>query len=122
MALAIGVPAGGKFYVDDTVVEVLEFENYHRAVLLVNGKKYDVDDLRSVEILPEVFVSCGKPSQDRLRKYQQVVNEYEAKREAGQASEPPGKLLPRLLIDAPRRIQVLREELYRKGKRANDRH
>lgn len=116
MPLAIGIPQGGRFYVGDTVVEVLEFENFDKAVLRVNGRTIEVDDQKSVEILPDVFVSCGKPSADRVEKYNRVVQEYEARKASGDESDPPGKLLPRLLIDAPRRITVLREELYLKGR------
>jgi hypothetical protein len=92
MALILGVTRKSKFYLNDIPVQVVSTEGFKKIVLEVLGKRYTVSDLESVEIYPEVKVSCGIPSA------QHKVAEYEA--------------LPRLVIDAPKTILILREELY----------
>ncbi len=62
-----------------------------KITLELGGKLYDVTEKESVEIYPEVFVSMGRPPSK---------------------SEPP---FPRLVIDAPRSVLILREELWKKS-------
>ena len=91
MALSLGVNKGDRFYIDDEVVEVIAFMNYTRAVLQYRGKQFKVNDKEATKVAPEVYVSCGKPLSVKAEKFGAI---------------------PRLLIDAPRRIVILREELY----------
>lgn len=117
MALALGVHLNDTFYIGAIPVKVVELEGYARAVLeLPGGQRFTVSDQQSVEILPTVFVSCGKPSRSRVEKHRQLLEEFEAAKARGaHLPEDPGVLLPRLLFEAPRSITILREELYRQG-------
>jgi hypothetical protein len=92
MALILGVKAGDRFYVGDTRVDVVSIADPKQIVLRVEGDGADhaITDKESVEILPSVFVSCG-------------------------VSTKPGSgfaALPRIVIEAPRSITILRGELY----------
>lgn len=88
MALILGVQKGSKLYFNDTMVEVTQIHGYRQMLLRVNDQIYAVTAQESVEILPQVFVSIGLPK------------------------ETHHDVLPRLVIEAPKRIVILREELY----------
>ena len=130
MSLSLGVHPRDKVFVNDTPVEVLEIHGYTFALLKVKGEIIKVDDQRAVEVLPEVLVSCGRPSTVQINKHAERVRvahaEWDRRQQdlkSGKLSKeqydalpkvemPPG-LLPRLLFDAPSNITILREELYR---------
>lgn len=90
MALILGVRPGDTVYFGDDPVKVLSFEGYSRAVLRYRGREVVVVDNRATELAKGVYVSCGMPK---------------VAREGAVA-------LPRLVIDAPRSLVILREELY----------
>lgn len=63
MALSLGVSGGSKIDISlaDQVVTI-KVDRIHSAshlTLIVKGRKVEIDDKERVEILPEVFVSCG---------------------------------------------------------------
>lgn len=126
MALAIGVHPKDKIYVNDTPVEVVHLHGYDFALLRINGAVVKVDDQKTTEILPSVFVACGKPSAARINKHAELVirahEEWDRRSSmSGGANLPkvelPSELLPRLLFEAPKEITILREELYLKNVR-----
>lgn len=134
MALALGFRAGGKFYVDDTEVTVKSFDGYSSAVVEVKGKTFHINDQAAVDILPQVRVSCGLPSNELLEKYQRILMMMDNEKAARQRALDDGKLtkeeldalppielpheyLPRLVIEAPRRMVILREDLYKRKQR-----
>jgi len=78
--------------VNDEPVRVLSFEGHSRAVLLVCEREIEVTDIVATEVMRGVYISCGLPKMAR-------------------EGEP---VLPRLVIDAPRDVVILREELYGK--------
>jgi hypothetical protein len=138
MSLSLGVHPRDKVYIDDTPIEVLEIHGYTFALLKVKGEVIKVDDQKAVEVLPEVLVSCGRPSTIQISKHAGRVRvahaEWDRRQrdlKSGKLSKedydalpkvemPPG-LLPRLLFDAPGHITILREELYRAGSVAHAR-
>ena len=71
----------------------------------------------ATEILPGVFVSCGRPDQRFLDKHNRMQRDFDAARARGEAGVNPGKLLPRLIFEAPRSITILRKELYERSDR-----
>lgn len=134
MALAIGVRLNDTLYVGDTPVRVLALHGYFQAILRVNDHRILVDDQKATEILPRVYVSCGLPSKRLLEKYslsvQKAHQELEQRRmllnskqitlkeyDSFPAITLPEQLCPRLLIDAPREIPILRKKLYLKNVR-----
>jgi hypothetical protein len=132
MSLSLGVHPRDKIYVENIPVEVLEIHGYTFALLKVKGEVIKVDDQKAVEVLPEVLVSCGRPSLTQISKHAERVRvahaEWDRRQrdlKSGKLSKeaydslpkvemPPG-LLPRLLFDAPGHITILREDLYRAG-------
>lgn len=99
MALIIGVPVGRCFYVGDTAVEVTTEHEDGSLILSVpdpeNGdtlKEMYVSEDEAIEILPEVRVHVGKD-----RRARQGIKMYGP---------------PRIVVDAPKHITILREELY----------
>lgn len=138
MGLSLGVHPRDKVFIDDTPVEVVEIHGYTFALLKVKGEIIKVDDQKAVEILPEVMVSCGRPSSMQISKQAARVRaahgEWDKRQrdlKSGKLSKeqydampkvemPPG-LLPRLLFDAPGYITILREELYKAGSVAHAR-
>lgn len=88
MALVIGVPEGGAFYVGDTRCEIVDMRDEHhfrvRVVEPFMNREFEVTDKSQVEILPDVWVSAGDVR-------------------SGLAS---------LAIEAPRSVKILREKLY----------
>jgi hypothetical protein len=73
-------------------VKVIESTGHTHARLLIDGETFDVSDVKATEIMKGVYVSCGVPKMAR---------------EGGEA-------LARLVIEAPRSLVILREELYGK--------
>lgn len=91
MALILGMKEGRSFFVGDTKVTVEEVVHQQRFKVRVHGamdKLLEVDVKQRVEILTDVFVSAGKPHQNRD--------------------------LVQVAIEAPRHVKVLRDVLYRK--------
>lgn len=130
MALVLGVKVDGRFYIEDTQVRVVDLKDYHYAKLELNGKQFEITDREAVEIYPKVFVSCGLPSADLQRQHKEFMEwaeqeESDRKRKVvdGELTpeqfdalpriEEPYNLLPRLIIEAPRSITILRGELYK---------
>lgn len=99
--MILGVAKNSRFYIGDTQVRVLETEGFSKIVLEVKRQRYEITDQASVEIYPKVFVSVGTPKRQP-------------------ESEEGIQLLPRLVIEAPKEIVILRSELYRKGKARSD--
>jgi Global regulator protein family len=93
MALILGVKRGSKFYRNDVPVEILDTKGYEWIKVQVEGRQFIATPHQSVEIYPGVMVSSGVPKVPKL------------------------DMLPRLVIDAPRDIVILREELYERSKR-----
>lgn len=91
MALALGFRPPEKFYVGDIPVTVLAFDGHEKATLELEGKTFTITDKEATEILPKVFVTMGAPRPDRFNKQSAI---------------------PRLNIDAPRDIVILRQHLY----------
>ena len=93
MALIIGVKKGDAIYVDDLKVTIEKTEGYHSMDITLERKDgqivpFKVSDTKSIEILKNVRVSCGKPKN----------------------SSDGG--LPRLVFEAPKNIVLLRADLY----------
>lgn len=88
MALTLGIPEGGKFYVGDDAVTLAKIVSDEHFVLEVRGKAFDVTGDRGVEILPDVVISAGN--------HPEWVREVQ------------------VVISAPRSIRILREALYLK--------
>lgn len=91
MALTLGVNTKSKIYVGDVMLSVLRTNGFQSITIKVASNppvEHLITDLDTKEILPEVFVSCGQPS------YKYDGN------------------LPRLVFEAPKKIVILREELY----------
>lgn len=93
MALILGVSAGSVIYIGDTPVEVTDATpNSSRMTLVVDSKKtFELTDQESTEILPTVFFSVG-----RSKKQDHGIE----------------KVIPRVVIEAPRDVVILRAELY----------
>jgi sRNA-binding carbon storage regulator CsrA len=73
-------------------VKVIRANGYSEATLLVEGEEMEVTDMKATEIMKGVYVSCGVPK----------------------IAREGGVTLPRLVIDAPLSVVILREELYGK--------
>lgn len=90
MPLVLSLKEGEDFFVDDVQVVIDSIESAHRFWVTVpsTGKRFEVTDDQSTEIVKETFVSSG------------------------------GHLLygyVRIAIDAPQHILILRGDRYRKG-------
>lgn len=87
MALVLALKSGQAFYVEHerfvvgAVVSEIDFEVTHERT----GKTHHVTDSKSVEVLPDVFVSAGDRQQ---------------------------MLMARIAFEAPRSIRILRQEVY----------
>jgi sRNA-binding carbon storage regulator CsrA len=92
MALILGYHVGETIYFGHVPVKVIASTGHSHARLLIDGESFDISDLKATEIMKGVYVSCGVPK---------------IAREGGAA-------LPRLVIEAPRSLVILREELYGK--------
>lgn len=73
-------------------MKVIGAEGHSSARLLVNGEVFPVSDVKATEIMKGVYVSCGVPK----------------------IAREGGVTLPRLVIDAPSSMVILREGLYGK--------
>jgi sRNA-binding carbon storage regulator CsrA len=94
MALILGYHVGETIYFGHIPVKVIDNNGHSEAKLLLDGEVITVTDTKATELLKGVYVSCGVPK---------------IAREGGIA-------LPRLVIDAPRSLVILREELYGRPK------
>jgi Global regulator protein family len=94
VGLILGVSKGKTFYVGDVPVKVVDTESSTRITLSVNGgPEFVITDREMTTILPSVSVSAG--ASIKQGKFRQT--------------------LPRLVIEAPRSITILREELYQRA-------
>ncbi len=99
MALVISVKDGSDFYVQDVRFSVENIGPFSFSVHLVDGGEYKmipVDDRKMYEIMPEVRVSCG-------------LGNY--------IDEGTKKYVAKIVFEAPRRLTILRGDMYRRGKR-----
>lgn len=91
MALSLGLLQGAKLWFDDTMTEVVDVLTPTRFKLKVYGPGlhtvYEITNAEKTEILPDVLVSSGP-------------------------SITPGGA--RIVIEAPRRIEILRDKVRRK--------
>ena len=94
MALILGYHVGERIYFGNVPVKVVKSTGHSEAVLEIDGKHHSVSDHKATEIMRGVYVSCGLPK----------------------IAQEGGVALPRLVIDAPRDMLILREELYGKPK------
>lgn len=60
MALSLGISVGSKIRVGTSVVEVVSVMGTARVLIKVEGKEFMITDCERTEILPNVFVSCGR--------------------------------------------------------------
>lgn len=102
MALIIGVSEGSRIYVDDAPVDILEAKPGADTMVVafdVGGmsRTMRLTDMESREIFPSVFMSVGRSK----------------KQDQGQDD-----VVPRVVIEAPRNIVILREELYERQRAA----
>lgn len=104
MGLIVGIKKGTKFYIDDKEVEVLSVSGYRSATIKFQDKQYVIHDDKAVELMPNVFVYCGKPKDE-------LIKSNEKKKSSSSTFVPD--LVTRLVVDAPREIVILREKLYR---------
>lgn len=95
MALILGVVEGDKIFIDDKPLVVRKIDGLSSILITFGGIDYPISDVESVEISPEVFVSCGVP-RDVHRRTEMVA---------------------RLAFEAPRRIRIERRQVY-VGKKA----
>src|SRR4051812_21044983 len=120
MALAIGVRERDVVYVGDIPVRVINTEGFERAEIEVGhgsitgpscrSRVFYITDKKATEILPGVFVSCGRPDQRFIDKHARLLKEYEEEA-ARRVLDPlrdaaglapisnPGRLLPRLIFE-----------------------
>lgn len=93
MALILGVKVGSKIYVGDTPIVVTESKERGRkvSVSVQGGKDIVLSEQESVEVMPTVFMSVGT-----------------SKKQVSGAEN----MVPRLVIEAPRSVVILRSELY----------
>jgi hypothetical protein len=132
MALILGLRPNDKFYIGDIPVYVSEFNDCTHARVVVHGVAFKIDDKQSVEIYPQVFVSCGKPSEQQKVKHRDMLAAALAEKRQRQEALATGKLtqeefdnlpqvlfpfdlLPRMIIEAPRSLTILREDLWKKS-------
>jgi hypothetical protein len=97
MALILGVSTGSKIYVGDIPVDITEAvpNSDEMSVAVDGGPIFVISDQESTEALPNVFLSVGRSK----------------KQDAGGE-----KVIPRVVIEAPRDIVILRAELYDRQK------
>lgn len=86
MALIIGVKCGDRFYLNDVPVDVVAVVGHKSVLVEVRGVRHALTKDESVQIFPSVYASVGLPKDERN--------------------------LTRVVLEAPRSIVVLREELY----------
>jgi hypothetical protein len=115
MALSIGVHKGDRIYVGDVPITVRHADGFERMEIEVGGRRVVVTDKYATEILKDVFVSCGRPGEKFIARYERLAADYAA----GRRRKSPDRLLPRLIFEAPRSIVILREELYLAGRARN---
>ena len=129
MALVIGVRKGSRVYIGNAPLTVLDLRGYEYARVEFDGKEFDISDREATEVRPNVLVSCGAPSPERMRrrdafiryaereKHQRAKNLREgvltqAEFDALPDIEEPYDLMPRLIFEAPRALTILRGDLY----------
>ncbi len=90
MALVLGVCVGDEIYAGDDMIVIDELYEDGSLDLTVLGQSFHINDERGIEIIPDVLVSTG-------------VIQWNIKQ-------------ARLVFKAPRRITILRSEMYLAGK------
>jgi sRNA-binding carbon storage regulator CsrA len=87
------VKKGKPFYIEDTKVYIREIFTPTRFTVSVEGVEYQVTDEESIEIYPQVRVSCGGSCPEDFVK---------------------------IVIEAPREIAIARESIYNQRKHGKD--
>jgi len=95
VSLILGVKEGEVIYLNDEKLVVLYIKGMASIRVKVLGKEYEITDLEATEVYPGVLVSCGLPTR---------------------TSTQVSGLLPRLVLDAPSSITILRKTLYEKAR------
>ena len=94
MALILGVQTGSRLYINDVPLDVLKTQGYNLIIVEVDNEVFRITPDESTEVYPNVMMSAGIPTQRK--------NPH----------------LPRLVIEAPRDIVILRAELYERNKQS----
>lgn len=106
MGLIIGVERGQDFFVGDTQVIVTDIfsERSFRLTVVRDGgdEHFEVDDSKKVAILHSEKFVPGEGMVSRPLVWAQAGNRG-------------SKVMARVMVDAPRNIEILRGHLYRKG-------
>lgn len=92
MALILGVQTGSRLYLNDVPVQVVKTHGYSLIVVEIDGQRFKITQDEATEVYPDVKMSAGIPTQRKTPH------------------------LPRLVIEAPRDIVILRSELYERNK------
>ena len=115
MALILGVYDKMRFYVGDVPVDCSVHEQ--EVSVTIEGKQFKLSELQRTRLLPHVYVSLGKPTlesqqffSDRQRRIVQKIRDNIPLSEEEEYF--PNKMVPRILIEAPRDIKILRQKLY----------
>lgn len=91
MALILGISKQEPIYIGDIPMRILYIRTLTEVEVEFNGVKFLLTDKEVQEVSPGVFISCGLPT-----------------KHASQHSD----IVPRLVIEAPRSVQILRGHLY----------
>ena len=129
MALVIGVRRGSRVYIGDTMLTVLALRGYEYARVEIDGKGFDISDREATEVCPNVLISCGAPSPERVKQRESFIRHAMREQQQRETSLQTGvltqaefdalpeialpyDLMPRLIFEAPRSLRILRGELY----------
>lgn len=86
MSLILGVVSGEKIFLNDIVLDINDTSADMKSMsVTIDGNNFKLNDSSFIEIYPQVFAAVGKP---RYETY---------------------NTLPRIAIDAPRSMKILRE-------------
>ena len=88
MALSLGIKRGEELFIGDTRYVLTDILSPHSFVLKCACVEFEISDAEAVEVEPEVWISAGRGGHYTLA---------------------------RVVIDAPRRIRILRGEHYHNG-------
>ena len=95
MALALGIKANNRIMIGDQILRVINVSTDGRTIVIeILGKTHTITDAERVEVMPNVFVSCGV--------YDGVVTEYPDRN--GVMRGP----YSRLTFEAPRAVRISR--------------
>ena len=113
--LVIGVYDKLRIYVGDIPVDCSV--QGQEVTVTVEGREYKLSDQERTRILPAVYLSLGEPNMEAQQKFadqqRRIFQKITDKIPLSKSELSfPGKLLPRLVIEAPRDIKILRQKLY----------